>query len=341
MSKNNPKLQPAKTTVYGPRLDPKAIPASWAPTRELGQPKQIEMKDPVAENLPRLKLVLHAVKDLAKSGCTIEVKFPNAVPFRSSVAKNKTGPFPNEEYVFCLEPCSQPFTCLISAVIKKSGLVGGSKKELFGAVAIDVFRDLGLRYAGDTRRHNYPLSPKGEVSITFTALTDVQFPRMQLKNIDGMASTVSLPMKQVPEITLTLYQLIQLNGEKVLQTRCEVIHKTYNMRTLPGVNPELKSSVMTTQIIKGYSPYWGASCKIPIACKADLIKVKMDYQLGKKKKNVKEVICTIAVDEIAKMATATESRRWFAFPLDSHWKGGCIGIGITALTNMAADEITS
>ena len=26
----------------------------------------------------------------------------------------------------------------------------------------------------------------------------------------------------------------------------------------------------------------------------------------------------------------------FAFPLDSHWKGGCIGIGITAMTNMIA-----
>jgi hypothetical protein len=44
------------------------------------------------------------------------------------------------------------------------------EKQLVGEIAVDLFHDLGMRFANENRRWNYPFL-YGEVSITFIALT--------------------------------------------------------------------------------------------------------------------------------------------------------------------------
>lgn len=148
MSKPKSAHAPLSALVYGPRIDFTALPQVWKQVKELAPPKQIEMKEAVNENLPRLKIILHGTKDIPKAGCTISVRilkkcnqfllsrfyflhlteFGNAVPFHSPPTKKTSHTFNNDEYVFCLEPCMQPFLCLIRA--KKPGGLA-SKKEIW------------------------------------------------------------------------------------------------------------------------------------------------------------------------------------------------------------------
>eukprot|EP01126_Amoeba_proteus_P001172 TRINITY_DN10335_c0_g1_i2.p1 TRINITY_DN10335_c0_g1~~TRINITY_DN10335_c0_g1_i2.p1 ORF type:complete len:366 (-),score=75.29 TRINITY_DN10335_c0_g1_i2:126-1223(-) len=194
---------------------------------------------------------------------------------------------------------------------------------------VDLFDDLQMRRPGDQRPWEYKLGGF-VVKITFEALTIMQFPLIKMNNVDGLATTVSLPMKPIPEVLFTVYQAIWLSDDRNLHSQIEIIQKTPDPVLESG---ERAIVLLRTKLVKGFSPFWGEKVKVAVFSKRDTFTLQMLYQDGKIGVRQKEPICEISVPELIRLATATESRRWYAF-MDK-FLGGCLGVGILALTNLA------
>lgn len=79
--------------------------------------------------------------------------------------------------------------------------------------------------------------------------------------------------------------------------------------------------------------------RVPLYTKQDSVQVSMFFQRGGKralKEWQEERVCVLPVAELLKVSTTTESRRWYAFV--GKFKGGAIGLGFKACSNMKAIE---
>lgn len=90
--------------------------------------------------------------------------------------------------------------------------MGAATGALLGAVGVDLQSDLGLQGPPDGRRWAVKLHTGAELLVSFRAHTPFIFPHMAMRNIDGMAATVALPYKPLPELEITIYQAIRLSG---------------------------------------------------------------------------------------------------------------------------------
>eukprot|EP01126_Amoeba_proteus_P028775 TRINITY_DN2834_c0_g1_i49.p1 TRINITY_DN2834_c0_g1~~TRINITY_DN2834_c0_g1_i49.p1 ORF type:complete len:750 (-),score=144.31 TRINITY_DN2834_c0_g1_i49:131-2380(-) len=91
--------------------------------------------------------------------------------------------------------------------------------------------------------------------------------------------------------------------------------------------------ILRTELISGLAPFWGEKVRATIFSGKDRFLIDMLYQEGSKGVLMKESVCSISLGEIKKLATATESRRWYAFT--DNFVGGYLGLAICALTNMS------
>lgn len=198
-----------------------------------------------------------------------------------------------------------------------------------------------MRHQGDTRRWVYPLDGGSEATVTFTALTPLQFPTIVMHNVEGMASTVSLPYKPQPEVQFTIYQAIRLRGENsmhypfvpsshpssALHTQIEILHKTPDV---VAPNGERVTVLLKTDLIQGLSPFWGDKVRATIFTAQDSFVFQMLYQNGRRGKQSTEKVCRLVLDDIRKLATATESRRWYVPYVEA--KGGDCDVGMPLWT---------
>lgn len=101
-----------------------------------------------------------------------------------------------------------------------------TNRNFRGYCQFDLYHDLGMRLSGDERKWAFKLNTQGDVTISFIgdtfsylswsflAESDLNFPIMEMRNLDGMHSTISLHYKPKPEMGLTVYQCIKLSGTK-------------------------------------------------------------------------------------------------------------------------------
>lgn len=75
-------------------------------------------------------------------------------------------------------------------------------------------------------------------------------------------------------------------------------------------NGERSTVILKTELIQGLSPFWGDKVRATIYTAQDSFIFQMNYQNGRRGKQNTEKACRLVLDDIKKLATATESRRW-------------------------------
>eukprot|EP01126_Amoeba_proteus_P001174 TRINITY_DN10335_c0_g3_i2.p1 TRINITY_DN10335_c0_g3~~TRINITY_DN10335_c0_g3_i2.p1 ORF type:complete len:401 (+),score=67.03 TRINITY_DN10335_c0_g3_i2:164-1366(+) len=311
--------------LTGPRVEITPFPVSWKQVLPLEAPLSVEMTQKVGALFPKIRVTVGSGDKFLEKRYVVKLFIGNALSVQTRTEK---GPKPcwEESFEVRLEHGNNPFLCLIQVLATDAVRLIAT---LVGSAMVDLFDDLQMRRPGDQRPWEYKLGGF-VVKITFEALTIMQFPLIKMNNVDGLATTVSLPMKPIPEVLFTVYQAIWLSDDRNLHSQIEIIQKTPDPVLESG---ERAIVLLRTKLVKGFSPFWGEKVKVAVFSKRDTFTLQMLYQDGKIGVRQKEPICEISVPELIRLATATESRRWYAF-MDK-FLGGCLGVGILALTNLA------
>jgi hypothetical protein len=69
--------------------------------------------------------------------------------------------------------------------------------------------------------------------------------------------------------------------------------------------------LLKTELVQGLSPFWGDKTRAVINTAQDSFILNLLYQNGRRGKQSTEKVCRLTVEDIRKLATATESRRWY------------------------------
>lgn len=114
----------------------------------------------------------------------------------------------------------------------------------------------------------------------------------------------------------------------------EVAHRTWD----PSTASLRTRTVLRTAQFKGQSPFWAEAVRVALQSRDDALVLTLHYQRSTKaaKDWHAERICVLSLPELQRVATATESRRWYAFV--GKFQGAAIGLGFLACSNMKALE---
>ena len=97
-----------------------------------------------------------------------------------------------------------------------------------------------------------------------------------------------------------------------MESRMEIVHETFCLTALPGVDPRESNVIYQTLVVPGYNPFWKESFRVPFKTREDAISFIFQYQDDKASKRVRESVLRLRLSDLKALATSTESQRWYA-----------------------------
>lgn len=283
--------------------------------------KILDITDPFFSYLPVINVLVHNAGALPKKDCFLKLSM-GSVPTKPAKTKvcKQIDAYINEEFDLVVERGENPWRVHVRCC----------SKAIKTQTLAECYFDLppSFTQAGDKHQETLKLKPRGEVVVTFTAQTALQFPLMSFQNHNLTFAPVGMSDPGL-YIETTVYQAVGLLADTRISTMVSYGLSTY-IKKFDKVKLE-KS--LKTRPTPGFNPYWNESTIFTLTTNQDSVifsVIATKKAKGKARGAILEDIVTVSVNDLKELATPTGgfSQRWLPLPV----LGGVLGVGFKILS---------